>query len=206
MHSRPVILAPTLLEYVAAKCVLPGADVIWSGIGLARLRHWDRTRLYLICGLAGGLTSDVRPGTLLIPERVGLADGRLFDCDGDAVAALHAALSLTHAPVDARPMLTADGMVVGRARSAWAGRGFVGVDMETGKLARAGARVATVRVVLDSVGQEISAEWRQPLLTLRRSSSWKELSWLARAAPRYAWAAARALKPGMALLSMDQCR
>jgi nucleoside phosphorylase len=201
---RPAILAPTFLEYVTAKCALPGADVVWSGVGLARLRRLDRTRLYLICGLAGGLAPDIRPGTLLVPERVGLADGRLFECDGGAVAALRAGLGRAHIPFDTRPILTADHMMVGRTRSTWAERGFVGVDMETGKSAQAGARVATVRVVLDSADHEISAEWEQPLRALRRSSAWKELSWLARMGPYYSWTAARALRLG--LLSMDRMR
>jgi nucleoside phosphorylase len=203
---HPAILAPTLLEYVVAKCALPDADVVWSGVGLTRLRRWDRARLYVICGLAGGLAPDTRPGTLLVPARVGLADGRFFDCDGGAVEALHTALRRAHTPFDARPILTADRMMVGRARRPWAARGFVGVDMETGKPARAGARVATVRVVLDSADHEISAEWEQPLRALRRSSAWKELFWLARMGPYYAWTAARALKLGLGLLSMDRLR
>jgi nucleoside phosphorylase len=166
----------------------------------------NRARLYLVCGLAGGLAPDVSPGTLLVPKQVGLADGRLFDCDGGAVEALHAALSRACMPFDVRPILTADAMLVGNARGTWADRGFAGVDMEAGKPAQAGVRVATVRVVLDSVDHEISAEWAQPLRALRRSSAWKELSWLARMGPFYAWKAARALKLGIGLLSIDRMR
>ena len=199
--NRPAILAPTLIEFVAAKSVLPRADVIWCGAGLARRNHLERNRLYVLCGLAGGLAADVRPGALLVPESVGLTDGRRFACDHDAVVALHCALKRSNGAVDTRPLLTASRMVVGGARSGWAGRGFAGVDMETGKLAELGARVATVRVVLDSTDHELSAEWERPLRALRRFRAWKELWWLARAAPRYAWRAARALRAGWGMLS-----
>ncbi len=198
---HPAVVAPTLLEYVAAKCVLPCADVTWSGTGLSRRSRWEHDRLYLVCGLAGALAADVRPGTFLVPERVGVADGRFFDCDRDAVEALHAALNDARISFDSRPLLTAQRMVVGPARRAWADRGFVGVDMETGRLAETGARTATVRVVLDCAGREISAEWERPLRAVRRWSSWKELSWLARLAPYYSWRSARALKAGLRLLS-----
>jgi len=174
--------------------------VSWCGVGLSRSRRWQCDRLYLFCGLAGALAPGVRPGTLLVPERVGLVDGQVFDCDRDAVEALRTALEHEGAAVDSRPLLTADRMIVGGARSAWASRGFAGVDMETGKLARLGARVATVRVVLDGPEHELSAAWQQPLRALRQAESWKQLLWLTRVAPHYSWSAAQALRAGLSIL------
>lgn len=199
-------MAPTFLEFVAAKTLMPGADVIWCGAGLARRHRWDTGRLHVLCGLAGGLAGDVLSGTVLVPSSVGLADGRCFDCDREAVSALRDALGRSRVPVDRRPMLTADRMVVGAARRAWADRGFAGVDMETGKLAEMGARVATIRVVLDSAARELSSDWERPLHALRQYRAWKELSWLARAAPRYAWRAAGTLREGWDTLSVDRRR
>jgi len=204
--TRPAILAPTLLEYLAARFAWPGADITWCGAGLTRLSRLEKNRLYLVCGLAGGLARDVRSGSLLVPERVGLADGTCFDCDRDAVGALSSAMRCRGVVVDARPMLTADAMVVGQARSQWAACGFAGVDMETGKLARMGARVATARIVLDGADREISDRWQHPFRALTHFSSWQELSWLARTAPRYSWAAARAMKAGVKMLSVDRFR
>ena len=202
--TRVSILAPTLLEYVAASCVLPRETVSWCGVGLSRRRRWKRDRLYIFCGLAGALAPGVRPGTLLVPERVGLADGQVFDCDRAAVDALRTALAHQGSAVDSRPLLTADRIIVGAVRNAWASRGFAGVDMETGKLAKLGARVATVRAVLDGPEHELSADWQQPLRALRQSETWKELLWLARVAPPYSWSAAHALKAGLSILLADR--
>lgn len=194
--SMPRILTPTLLEYLAAKSVLPWADITWTGVGLARWRATAADAGYLLCGLAGGLAADPRPGTVLIPERVGLADGRRFDCDPAMVRALQTAARAAALTTDNRPLLTSDAMVVGPARRLWADRGFVAADMETGKLAAAGFRVATVRVILDNAKDEISAEWEHPPRAILHLKL-KELFWLGRVAPLFSRRAAQALKMGL---------
>jgi len=200
--SMPRILTPTLLEYLAAKSVLPWADITWTGVGLARWRATAADAGYLLCGLAGGLAADPRPGTVLIPERVGLADGRRFDCDPAMVRALQTAARDAALTMDSGPLLTADEMIVGPARRIWAGKGFVAADMETGKLAASGFRVATVRVILDSAKDEISPEWEHPLQAVLHLKL-KELFWLGWAAPLFSRRAARALKAGLSLMPAE---
>jgi hypothetical protein len=194
---RVQILAPTLLEYGAARRTLLGADVRWAGVRLARWKGARDGSIVVVCGLAGALTRSLRPGTVLVPGRVGLPDGRTMDCDFELVQALVAAARTLGFEPDAGPLLTARSMVVGPARQDWAARGFMAVDMETGLLAGRNLRVATIRVVLDSPDHGISRQWLRPAGTLLRPGLWSELFWLSRVAPPYALCAARVLKAGL---------
>ena len=84
----------------------------------------------------------------------------------------------------------ADAVVTGAARAAWAERGAIAVDMESGALARTGRLVAAVRTIVDTP--------RHPLVslgTLPRGAA--ALRALRRAAPVLsAWAAGRG-EPGV---------
>ena len=191
------ILAPTLLEYWAARCTLPGADVRWAGVTLARWQGAHEGPIVVVCGLAGALTHGLRPGTVLVPERVGLPDGRTMRCDVALVQALVAAARTLSFQPDSGPLLTAPSMVVGAARQKWAEHGFVAVDMETGLLAERNLRVATIRVVLDGPDQGISQEWLRSMHAFVRPRLWGELFWLCQVAPFYALRAARVLKAGL---------
>jgi hypothetical protein len=196
------ILAPTLLEYRAVRRTLADADVRWAGVSLAR---WKRARdgsIVVVCGLAGALTPGLLPGTVLIPELVGLPDGRTVYCDVELVHALVAAARTLGFEPDTGPLLTAPSLVVGAARQEWAERGFVAADMETGLLAERHLRVATIRVVLDSPDHGISRQWLRPAGALLRPRLWGELFWLCRAAPPYALRAARVLKAGLERLAV----
>ena len=197
------ILAPTLLEYWAVRRTLPTGATNWAGVGLA---HWPGARdgsIVVVCGLAGALTRGLRPGTVLVPEWVGLPDGRTMDCDSELVQALVAAARTLGFEPDAGPLLTAPSMVVGPARQEWAARGFVAVDMETGLLAGRNLRVATIRVALDSPDHRIARQWLRPAGALLRPRLWRELFWLCRVAPPYALRAARVLKVGLEQLRCD---
>jgi hypothetical protein len=205
------ILAPTLLEYCAVQlallampCTLPHARVSRVGV---RLAHWKGARqgsVVVVCGLAGALASGLPPGTVLIPERVGLVDGRSMSCDPVLVQALvTAALTLRFRP-DTRPLVTAPSLIVGNERDYWFRQGFVAVDMETGLLMGQNLRVATIRVVLDSPEYGISPDWLRPTRALLQPSLWPELFWLVRVAPQYALRAAHVLK--VALGSGPDCR
>src|SRR5260370_8584338 len=72
---RVEILAPTFLEYWAVRRTLPHARASWAGVRLAR---WNGARQDSIvggCGLAAALPPGLRPGPVLIPDWVDLADG-----------------------------------------------------------------------------------------------------------------------------------
>src|SRR5919205_1517791 len=193
------ILAPTLLEYWAVRRTLSGADVRWAGMRLARWQGAGEGSSVVVCGLAGALLPSLRPGTVLVPAWVGLPDGGTMRCDPALVQALAAAARALGFQTDTGPLLTAPSLVVGAARQQWAGHGFVAVDMETGLLAERNLRVATIRVVLDSLDQGISRHWLEPAGAMLRPRLWRELVWLSRVAPPYALRAARVLKVALEL-------
>jgi hypothetical protein len=134
----------------------------------------------------------------LIPEQIGLADGRIMHCDPALVEALVAAARTLHFQPDTRSLLTSESLIVGTDRHVWAQRGFVAADMETGLLAEQNLRVATIRVVLDSPEHSISSEWLRPTRAMLQPRLWKELFWLSYMAPRYALRAAHVLKAWLA--------
>lgn len=191
------ILAPTLLEYCAARRTLPAAQVSRTGVRLARWQGASPGSIVIVCGLAGALAPDLPPGTILVPERVGLADGRILHCDPLLVQALIAGTHALRLQADTRPMLTARSLIVGDDRNSWFRRGFVAADMETGLLIGQKLRVATIRVVLDTPEYGISPDWLRPTRALFRPPLWRELFWLGHAAPRYALLAARVLKAAL---------
>ncbi len=198
--NRVQILAPTLLEYAAVWRTLPKAGASWAGVGLARWKGAQEGSSVVVCGLAGALRPGLRAGTVLVPEWVGLPDGRILHCDAALVQALVTAARALHLEPDTGPLLTAPSLVVGNARHDWSQRGFVAADMETGLLAGRGLRVATIRVALDSQEHEISSAWLQSTSALLRPRLWSELFWLGRVAPYYALRAARVLKVGLRAL------
>jgi hypothetical protein len=191
------ILAPTFLEYWAVRCTLPHAHASWAGVRLARWKGSGQGSIVVVCGLAGALVPDLRPGTVLIPDRVGLADGGIMHCDPALVQALVAAARTLHFRPDTGPLLTAQSLIVGDDRHDWSRRGFVAADMETGLLAGRNLRVATVRVVLDSPEHGLSPDWLRPTRALLQPPLWRELFWLSRVAPLYALRAAQVLKIGL---------
>ncbi|HEU5230317.1 MAG TPA: hypothetical protein VFU49_21035 [Ktedonobacteraceae bacterium] len=193
------ILAPTFLEYWAVRCMLPSARVSWVGVRLARWQAPYQSTGVIVCGLAGALASGLAPGTVLIPDRVGLADGRIMRCDPAFVQALVTAASILRLRPETGPLLTAQALMVGVSRHDWARRGFIAADMETGLLAERNLRVATIRVVLDGPEHDISADWLRPTRAWLQPSLWQELRWLSRMAPRYALRAAHVLKVGLSV-------
>lgn len=199
LHSDVEILAPTFLEYWAVRYMRPHAHVSWTGVQLAHWKGVCQDSRIVVCGLAGALAPGLPPGTVLIPEQVGLADGRIMRCDPALVQALVAAAHTLHFQPDSRPLLTAQTLIVGNERHDWSQRGFVAADMETGLLTGRGLRVATIRVVLDSPEQNISQDWRRPTRAVLQPSLWRELSWLCHVAPRYALRAAHILKVGLGI-------
>src|SRR5690348_6361420 len=119
------ILAPTFFEYLAARCVLPHARVRWVGMRLTRWRGTHQGSTVVVCGLAGALAPGLPPGTILIPEQVGLVDGEVIQCDATLVQGLVTAARALHYQPDTRPLLTAPSLIVGKERADWYRRGFV---------------------------------------------------------------------------------
>jgi len=168
--------------------------VIRTGIALQRAPKGVQSSVALLCGLAGGLTSALEPGTILVPEAVGLPDGRTIRChEGWVQALVQAAGELALKP-ETGPLLTAPSLVTGDERARWALQGYVAADMETGLLASDGWAVATVRVILDTPSRSIGEDWERPMSALLRPRLWRELFWLARTAPQYSLRAASVLR------------
>jgi hypothetical protein len=172
-----------------ARAELPGVRVLEAGVGLARPPAGGYGECAISCGLAGGLEPGVPTGTVLIPRTVERADGSTLACDASLVDALLAgARALGIVPREG-PLLTSRALLHGAARTAAGQRGFTGVDMETGAIPA--ARVAAVRVVLDTPERELSPAWLHPLRVILQPAAWAELPWLAREGPRCARLAAR---------------
>lgn len=191
--GRLTVVAPTGIEARAARRALPGVHVVRSGVSLKRLPHAGASLAGTIvtCGVAGSLVPELRTGTVLVPRRVLRPDGRMLECDPALVAALAAAARRLGREPELGPMATMPALVVGAERAAWAGRGCVGADMETGLLG--GDRVASIRVVLDTPERELDPAWGRPLAVLWHPRAWAQLPWLATRAPRCARLAAEVL-------------
>jgi nucleoside phosphorylase len=184
-----VVVAATALEANAVRRAAPGVRVIETGVALARANQADLGERVVSCGLAGGLREDLASGTVLIPREVRRPNGEMLQCDTELVdALLESARRLGIEPVT-DPLLTSEQIVNGAARAQWAARGYAGVDMETGRIVA--ARVAAVRVILDTPLRELSSDWLNPGRALRNPRNWPQALWLARAAPSAARLAAR---------------
>ena len=186
-RRRAAIVAATPTEAHAVCTYAPFVHVCETGVGLSKNRG-PFGEIVVSCGLAGGLRSDVRSGTVLVPREVRRPDGRTLRCDAELAGKLEsAARRLGFEPV-LDPMLTSETLVNGSQRERWALQGFAGVDMETGLLEA--SRVAAIRVVLDTPQRELSSDWMNPLRALLRPRNWPQAFWLARIAPLYARRAA----------------
>jgi hypothetical protein len=184
------IVAATSLEARAVRRHAPGALIVESGVGLARLAG-SLAGVAISCGLAGGLRDDLPTGTIIIPSAVATSDGAAIACDPAWTARLRAsAQSLGYAFIDAA-LLTSDALVVGDDRVTWASRGFAAVDMETGRIRADG--IAAVRVVLDTPQRELSRDWLNPARAMMQPKNWGQMFWLAREGPRCADLAARVI-------------
>lgn len=169
---------------------LPRARVVRVGVGLSRL-HGPLAGPVVSCGLAGSLRSDVPLGSVLVPGCVLHTDGSARLCDPALVEALVAAARRLGLEPVQEPMLTSATLITGAERTAWAGRGCVAADMETGLLDV--ERVASVRVVLDTPERELSAAWQRPARAIWQPRAWADLPWLLREGPRCARLAAAVL-------------
>lgn len=197
MPDSTRVLTATWLEYWAARTVLPRERVEHRGIALSDLDGRRNSGPIILCGLAGALGGDLAEGTVFIPDRVAVAHHDAVECDPDTVQCLLGAAARLHLPACSGSLLTAPDIITGAARLKWARRGFDAVDMETGLLARAGHSLATVRVILDGPSREISDLWLTPRRALSHPSGWRDLLWLAHAAPVYSRRAALVVREAL---------
>jgi phosphorylase superfamily protein len=182
------IVAATGLEAGAVRRAAPRLHVVESGVALSRLGAGDYGDAVVTCGLAGGLQEGTATGSIMIPDAVSTPDGEMIACDPQLSDALvTAARKLGHTPYRGS-LLTSSTLVNGSARASWAQRGYVAVDMETGFVRT--ARIAAVRVVLDTPAHELDAAWLKPVTVLWRPWLWPQAMWLMREAPRCARLAA----------------
>lgn len=203
MRGNVRILAPTALEYWMARLVLPAETVQRCGVALRHQRREAGPGSAILVGLAGALDPDLAVGTVFIPDRVAVMHERPADCDRELVRYLLAAADSLGLRTGSGTLLTAPTIITGRARQAWAARGYVAADMETGLLRQQNPRTATVRVILDSPRRSISDRWSSPRMAALSPRLWRELPWLARAAPWYALRAAQVARTALDALRLE---
>lgn len=193
-RSPITVITATWLETWVARLVLRrSAPVLHVGVGAIRPKD-DLDAPCIVCGLAGALSQTLKPGTVVIPSCVGLAEGERYDCDAELVAVLtSAARGIGHAPVHGT-LLTTSALVTGADRDRWAKQGFVAVDMESATLLGRRMRGAVVRVTLDTAELELSTVWERPWSAIRKPRVWFEAMRLAIDAPRASYRAAQVVK------------
>jgi 4-hydroxy-3-methylbut-2-en-1-yl diphosphate reductase len=193
-----IVATATRLETWAARRTLPRTlRVARVGMGLKGGTPLPLALPFVSCGLAGALSPALRPGTVLIPEWVGLPSGEWRRCDVALARALEdAARSLGFVPLTA-PLITTPHLVTGRDRDHWRRRGFVAADMETGLLLARNPCGAAVRIVLDSPWHELAANWVRPGRALLTPRLWPQTLRLGLTAPRYALRAAAVVRAAL---------
>ncbi|AQS88531.1 hypothetical protein NCH01_17940 [Neoasaia chiangmaiensis] len=138
--------------------VLPEAPIAVSGAtldgarrALATLRAAGATEL-LSFGCAAGLSPAMRPGAILVPERV-CVHGRHYTAN----AALRRRFGADRADVVTAGLLQSDVLVeTAREKAAlFAESGCVAVDMESGLVAESGLPFAVLRVVCDDAARDL---------------------------------------------------
>jgi hypothetical protein len=185
------VIAATGLEARAARNAMPHVRVIECGICLSRVDPAALGDVVISCGIAGALASDLPTGSVIVPDHVLTPAGTLLECDDAMVNGLDAAAQRLGRPPVRGALVTTRDLIAGGVRSAWARRGYVAVDMETGFVSA--SRVAAVRVVLDTPQRELSDAWLRPWTILLRPDAWSQIGWVLREAPRCAQLAASVL-------------
>jgi 4-hydroxy-3-methylbut-2-enyl diphosphate reductase len=148
--------APLKWEADALRHGLPAdlrPQVIRTGAGLARAARAAETvqlrgaDAVAVAGIAGGLDPSLRPGDVVVADRVLAPDGREIDCPGARLLAAR----LRADGIDARigTIVSSPRPVSGRRRRELAERGALAVDMESAALLDSDRPRAVVRVIAD---------------------------------------------------------
>lgn len=158
-----------------------------------RLSRWKSTGpgdAVILCGLAGGLTTDLHPGDVVIPDEMSFEGGPVRSLDASLVSVLRTAAGSLGFEACGGRLVTASHLVSGDERAIWAGRGFIAADMEAALLPEK-SRFAVIRVILDVPDHSISAQWARPARVHPNRQRVGEMVWMARYAPVFARRAAR---------------
>jgi 4-hydroxy-3-methylbut-2-enyl diphosphate reductase len=162
-----LLLAPLRIEARALASGSTFASVMRTGAGMSkaesaagRIRSATAPRAVAIAGVAGGLTTDLEPGTLVVADRV-------VDATTGSLVTELASASLIASELRRRGLSAVVGSVASsprlvrgaNARSALARTGAIAVDMETAALVRHpwSAPVAVVRAIADTPGRELGS-------------------------------------------------
>ena len=173
------LLAATRLEAWTASVARTGCSVATVGVGLKHPQLLMPDATVISFGLCGALAESVSTGAIAIPERVGLTDGRMFQCDQHLVERLRRACRRSQAHLVTADLLTSPHLITGDAADPWADRGFAVVDMETALLGSLGYRFAALRVVLDTPARPLDQSWLSPRSAALKPRLWPQLAWLA---------------------------
>jgi len=184
------VAAALRLEERAIRRAAPRLRVVRVGVGLTSMEGVPTTGVVLSVGLGGALTGEHAPGTVVVPDGVAAEDGRHWPTDPAWSDALRAASRRLGLPTAAGTLVSTAEVVTGTERRALAQRGYDAVDMESAAVAARAARLAVLRVVLDTPAHEISPRWIRPALAAMDPRLWPQAYWLARNSPRFAARAA----------------
>lgn len=160
--SGAVVCAPMAVEERALSTRRPSAlRVERTGHGrehsvaaAARLASGSEAGL-VIAGVAGGLSRDLPPGTLVVASEVRSDDRAPIPCASAPLLA--GALNRSGFPAVVGAIHSSPRLVTGRARTTLAATGVVAVDMESRWLAdaAAGRPLAVVRAIVDAPGRPL---------------------------------------------------
>ncbi|HWE57511.1 MAG TPA: 4-hydroxy-3-methylbut-2-enyl diphosphate reductase [Acidimicrobiales bacterium] len=161
MNRPAVILAPLRLEARALRRTTSGAAVLRTGAGPVRAARAAGTVPFgkptVVAGVAGGLTDDLPPGTVVVADRVLKEDGSTV-AELASASLLAAELRRAGLPAVVGGVVSTPGVVRGhQARARLAHLGALAVDTETAYMlaARPGSPAAVVRVIVDTPEQEL---------------------------------------------------
>lgn len=195
-EDHVTVVTATPLETRAVRRAAPAVHLVEAGIGLSRIHAKEIGDVVVTCGLAGGLRTDLPTGSVVVPAHVMAPSGETIACDPELIEALVRAALRFVQDVERGPLVTSATLVTGAAREAWARRGYVAADMETGFIKA--RRLAAVRVILDTPTHELSEAWLRPAQALFRPRIWPQAVWLWREGPRCARLAAQVLAAALA--------
>ncbi|MGW5519131.1 hypothetical protein [Nocardia africana] len=131
MTRSGTVCAPLLSEWAALRSAT-AAPVVHTGRGPRRRYRAAAAGPVAVAGVAGALTTELRPGDLVVASEIRRNGSEL---PSPAAVLLHGELRRLGLPARLGPVYSAERVVTGRARTALAESGALAVDTETAFLA-----------------------------------------------------------------------